>query len=557
MDKEGIRIDIAGLEEDLNTKIVCMSVRDKKGVHLLKEAILDYEKLPLQSPFDIHTVNQDYFGGLVHEDTNENPYKLWLRRIQKSDSLEEQKHIKSIQHKETIKRYQLINSVLRKHFIKDPNKATGLRAKLDRILMHKVAGFVVFFLILMIIFQVIYDWSGYPMDLIDVFFAWFSESLKSILPEGVFTDLLTEGIIPGLGGVLIFIPQIAFLFFFIAILEESGYMSRVVFIMDRLMRRFGLSGKSIVPLISGTACAVPAVMASRNIENWKQRLITILIVPFTTCAARLPVYLILIDLIIPEKKIGYFFSSQSVVLMLLYLLGFLIALIAAWLLSKYIKTNTRQYFIIEMPAYKVPLVRNIFSTVFEKTKSFVIDAGKIILAFSVILWALGNYGPDGDLQNVEEIVIEKYSNLSDEEVKLEVARYQLEHSYIGKMGKIIEPIVAPLGYDWKIGIGIITSFAAREIFVGTLATIYSVNAENEITIRERMRAEVHPATGKPVFSFATGVSLLLFYAFAMQCLSTVAIVKKEANSWKWAIVQMLCMTSFAYFCAFLAYQMLK
>lgn len=396
------------------------------------------------------------------------------------------------------------------------------------------------------------------MDWIDSTFASFSEWAKASLPPGDFTNLIAEGIIPGLGGIVIFIPQIAFLFLFISILEESGYMSRVVFLMDRVMRRFGLSGKSVVPLISGTACAIPAIMATRNIENWKERLITILVTPFTTCSARLPVYLIIISLVIPEQRVLGFFTLQGLTLLFMYLLGFGTAIFSAWLLDKFLKIKTKSFFVVEMPNYKLPLFKNVAITVIEKTKSFVLGAGKIILAISIVLWVLASYGP-GDFNNAEAIVTQQNisETLTQEELDTKIASFKLEHSYIGIIGKGIEPAVAPLGYDWKIGIAIVSSFAAREVFVGTLATIYSVGSEEEETIKNRMAAEVNPILGTPLFNFASGVSLLLFYAFAMQCMSTVAIVKRETNGWKWPIWQFTVMTVIAYVVALGAYQFLK
>ena len=396
------------------------------------------------------------------------------------------------------------------------------------------------------------------MDFIDSSFASLSDWLKHSLPAGDFTNLLAEGIVPGLGGIVIFIPQIAFLFLFISVLEESGYMSRVVFLMDRVMRRFGLSGKSVVPLISGTACAIPAIMATRNIENWKERLITILVTPFTTCSARLPVYLIIISLIIPEGRVLGIFSLQGLTLMFLYLLGFGSAIFSAYLLDKILKIRNRSFFVIEMPNYKVPMPKNVLITVIEKTKSFVLGAGKIILAISIILCVLASYGP-GDFNDAEQIVQNRNPEkaLSEEEMETAVAAFKLENSYIGIIGKGLEPVVSPLGYDWKIGIAIVSSFAAREVFVGTLATIYSVGSDEEETIRNRMAAEVNPILGTPRFNFASGVSLLLFYAFAMQCMSTLAVVKRETNSWKWPFWQLVIMSAIAYVVALSAYQFLK
>jgi ferrous iron transport protein B len=396
------------------------------------------------------------------------------------------------------------------------------------------------------------------MDFIDSTFAALSEWTRSVLPDGIFTSLLAEGIIPGLGGIVIFIPQIAFLFLFISVLEESGYMSRVVFLMDRIMRRFGLSGKSVVPLISGTACAIPAIMATRNIESWKERLITILVTPFTTCSARLPVYLIIIALVIPEGRfLGL--SYQALTLMLLYLIGFATAVGSAYLLNKVLKIRSKSFFVIEMPNYKLPLFKNVALTVVEKTKAFVFGAGKIILAISVVLWFLASFGPGENFNNAEQIVTENWSSqeLTENELQQKIASYKLEHSFIGITGRAIEPAIRPLGYDWKIGIAILSSFAAREVFVGTLATIYSVGSDEEETIKNRMAGEVNPILGGPLFNLASGISLLLFYAFAMQCMSTLAIVKRETNSWKWPILQLVVMSVFAYLVALAAFQILK
>lgn len=374
------------------------------------------------------------------------------------------------------------------------------------------------------------------------------------------TNLIAQGIIPGIGGILIFIPQIAFLFMFISILEESGYMSRVVFLMDKIMRKFGLSGKSIVPLISGTACAIPAIMATRNIENWKERLITILVTPFTTCSARLPVYAIIIALVIPDERVFGIINMQGLTLMLLYLLGFGMAIFSAYILNTILKIKGKTYFVVEMPNYKLPMFKNVAINVIEKTKAFIFGAGKIILAISIVLWFLASYGPGDKFRNAEKIVLEKNLEkpLNTAELQNAIASQKLENSYIGLMGKTIEPVISPLGYDWKIGVAIISSFAAREVFVGTLATIYSVgDSDNDNTIKNKMQAEINPETGQKIFNFASGISLLLFYAFAMQCASTIAITKKETNSWKWPLGQLIFMSGLAYVVALIAFQILK
>ncbi|MFY7987679.1 MAG: ferrous iron transport protein B [Flavobacterium sp.] len=573
MKLKGIELDIPVLEKELKTKIALISSRKKIGIYYLKDLILNYNSLSTEPCLNASSIDPEYFNNLRRAFPNQLLYKLWLvitqdvnflnldRNEIKSSFTKSHSDLKKLQQKETIKRYQFINDTLKLGQKIDVSKATDIRAKIDRILTHKIFGYVIFFGILMLIFQFLFDWSSIPMDFIDETFANLSSLAKQHLPAGEFTNLISEGLIPGIGGIVIFIPQIAFLFLFISVLEESGYMSRVVFLMDKIMRKFGLSGKSIVPLISGTACAIPAIMSARNIENWKERLITILVTPFTTCSARLPVYAILISLIIPEKRVFGFLSLQGLTLMGLYLLGFGMAVFSAYLLNKYLKLNCKSYFVVEMPSYKIPMFKNVGINVLEKTKAFVTGAGKIILALSVILWYLGSHGLSDDFNNAEKIITQQNKNktISTEEFEDQVNSFKLENSYIGYMGKAIEPAIRPLGYDWKIGVAVVSSFAAREVFVGTLATIYSVgsHSEEETTIKNRMAAEIHPETGKKIFNFATGISLLLFYAFAMQCISTLAIVKKETNSWKWPIIQLVFMSGFAYITSLIAYQFLK
>ncbi|WP_422861910.1 ferrous iron transport protein B [Flagellimonas sp. W118] len=604
MSKKGISLDIEAMEKKLDTKIALVSTRKNNGIEHIKELIADFKSLSTNPNVDTSRISPEYFSRLQKAFPNEDLYKLWLvitqdvnfmpiekKRIEDATSFstKSKTELKKLQHKETVLRYQFINNTLKGTYEVNFQAATGLRGSLDKILTHKVFGYVIFFAILLLIFQAIFDWSTYPMDFIDEQFAMAGEWIKNTLPAGVFTDLLAEGILAGIGGIVIFIPQIAFLFLFISLLEESGYMSRVVFLMDKLMRPFGLSGKSVVPLISGTACAIPAVMATRTIENWKERLITILVTPFTTCSARLPVYLILIALVIPQGRfLGL--SFQALTLMLLYLIGFGMAIFSAMILNKILKIKSRSLFMIEMPTYRLPLLKNVAYTVLEKTKSFVFGAGKIILAISIILWFLGSNGISEKFQNAESIVnkrieeqglspysknyIQNNLNTYSQESKQdsiqimtpilqeraraqEIASYKLEHSYIGYAGKAIEPAVRPLGYDWKIGIAVLTSFAAREVFVGTLATIYSVGSDEEETIKNRMAAELDESGKKPLFNLASGISLMLFYAFAMQCMSTLAIVKKETNSWKWPLFQLLFMSVFAYLVALTAFQILK
>ena len=574
MAKKGISVDLKLLEKELKTKIVLISARNNTGIDDLKKEITNFKELKTVSNFSYYSdkIDANYFDELKNTNTNFTPYQLWLMITQNSfhgiSNAEKEELLtfkqdvslmKKYQHKETIYRYQKINEILKKTYKVDKTKATDLRSKLDKIFTHKIFGYVIFFGIILLIFQSIFEWATIPMDFIDESFANISVWLKSNLSEGVLTDLLTQGIIPGIGGVVIFIPQIAILFLFIALLEETGYMSRVVFLMDKIMRKFGMSGKSIIPLISGTACAIPAVMSTRTISSWKERLITILVTPFTTCSARLPVYAILIALVIPDKTVFGILNLQGLTLLGLYILGFLTAIIAAYTLHKTLKIKKKSFFVIEMPDYKKPSFKNVFYDVLEKTKAFVFGAGKIILALSIVLWFLASNGPSS-FKNAEKNVIENIENqnLSDIEFEQKIASAKLENSYIGIAGKTIEPIVKPLGYDWKVGIALITSFAAREVFVGTLATIYSIEGvEDEATIKERMAAEINPITGEKRFNFATGISLLLFYAFAMQCMATLAIVKRETKSWKWPLIQLIGMGLLAYISALISYQILS
>lgn len=438
-------------------------------------------------------------------------------------------------------------------------KDTTRSEKIDRILVHPIFGYVIFAGILLVIFQFIYAFSSIPMDLIDTAFASLSNWTVSVMPEGIFTDLITQGIIPGIGGVVIFIPQIALLFLFIGILEETGYLARVVFIMDRIMRPLGLNGKSVVPLMSSVACAIPGVMAARTISDWKERMITIMVAPLMSCSARIPVYTLLIAIVIPNETIGGVFGLQGLVLFGLYALGTVSALLVALLLKAILKTKEKGFLLLEMPSYKSPRWGNVGMTVLEKVRIFVWDAGKVILAISIILWALATYGPD-DMSSVGKIAEEKAAELAlnEEETAQFVASEKLERSYIGIMGKSIEPAIEPLGYDWKIGISLITSFAAREVFVGSMATIYAVqdDGEENRTLVEKMKSATR-LDGTPVYTLAAGASLMVFFAFAMQCMSTLAIVKRETRSWKWPLIQVGYMGILAYLGAWITFIILS
>jgi len=572
MDRKGISLDVETLQKELQTEVVLISARKNIGIETVKEKIANCAKVSITYPLCSinHKIDGDYFKQLKAVSPNHTLYELWLMITQNNfpESITDEEKIKLLeftqdvsmvkryQHKETIYRYQQINEILKRTYKIDRTKAKDLRAKLDKVFTHKIFGYVIFFGVLLLIFQSIFDWSTVPMDFIDAQFANLSEFVTKQMNSGVLRDLITDGIIPGIGGVVIFIPQIAILFLFVAILEETGYMSRVVFLMDKIMRRYGMSGKSVIPLISGTACAIPAVMATRTISGWKERLITILVTPFTTCSARLPVYAILISLVIPDKKLFDYFSLQGFTLLCLYVLGFAIAIVSAFMLHKLLKVKSTSFFVAEMPNYKLPSIKNVVFDVIEKTKAFVFGAGKIILAISIVLWFLASNGPDSFESVADEVTnnIEN-SNLSATEVQRKIASSKLEKSYIGIMGKAIEPAIKPLGYDWKIGIALISSFAAREVFVGTLATIYSVESddENTSTIKQRMRAEINPETGEKRFNLAVGMSLLIFYAFAMQCMGTLAIVKRETKSWRWPMAQLIGMGILAYVASFMTF----
>ena len=430
--------------------------------------------------------------------------------------------------------------------------------KIDRVLIHPVFGYVIFAMVLLTIFQFIFTFANAPMNWIDALFAHLSSWTSHSIQPGLANDLLSQGIIPGIGGVVVFVPQIAMLFFFISILEESGYLSRVVFIMDRLMRPFGLNGKSVVPLMSSIACAIPGIMATRTISNWKERLITILVAPFMSCSARIPVYTLLISLVIPKTFVFGFINLQGIVLFGLYSLGIVFALLVSFLLKLFIKQKEKGFLLMELPDYKNPRWGNVLINVLEKVKIFIIDAGKIILAISIILWFLASFGPEmeGSMHGLSKS--STYQSMTKAEQSQAMASCKLSNSYIGLLGKGMEPIIAPLGYDWKIGISLITSFAAREVFVGSLATIYAVQNEGaaKTLLIDRMRNEVK-ADGTPVFTLASGVSLMVFYVFAMQCMATLAVVKRETNSWKWPIIQLVFMGALAYVSAWFTFSILS
>lgn len=576
--KAGISYDLKKLSHRLGVPVVPINARNGIGIDELKKQISQPPPPPGQSVFTIWDDARAPVKELRDRIGIDNDYEAYQFLEQPKSlkflSKENQQTVEQIrssynffpgkfQGAETIQRYSVIQDLLNEVTLKAANlswKNSSIR--LDRILTHKIWGYLLFFAILFLIFQSIFAWATVPMDFIDSQFAQLSGYLNKVFPEGPLTSLLADGIVPGIGGIMIFVPQIAILFAFISILEESGYMARVVFLMDKIMRKFGLNGKSVVPLMSGVACAIPAIMATRTIDNWKERTITIMVTPLMSCSARLPVFTILIALIVPNQKALGFFNLQGLALMGLYLLGFLAAIGSAYIMKLIIRVKERSYLIMELPTYRLPKWSNVGYTIIEKTKAFVLEAGKVIMAISIILWVLASYGPGDKLKNARENVLNESPNLRLTEQGLEdrIAAYKLEHSYAGIIGKAIEPAIKPLGYDWKIGIALITSFAAREVFVGTMATIYSIGSvgdEDDATIKTRLREEINPETGGPRFTPAVGFSLLIFYTFAMQCMSTIAIVYRETKGWKWPAIQLAYMTALAYFSALIVYQVLS
>ena len=578
--KEGIQINVDKLAERLGVQVVAMSARKNEGLDALKLAISNTTQISTQTAsIDVTVFAPDAINAVKAKIGTSNAYfalqvlhqhehlafftpaeQQELEAIKKANQFESSK----IQGAETIARYRHLSTVL-----SDVVTDTGAEKKfkvtdrLDSILTNRFWGFFIFILILFFIFNAIFSWSAYPMELIENAFVWITDYGHAHLPDGVLTNLLLDGVVAGLGGIIIFIPQIAILFALISILEDTGYMARVTFMMDKIMRKFGLSGKSVVPMIGGIACAVPSIMSARNIENWKDRIITIMVTPLVSCSARLPVYTLLISLVVPDTKVLGFLSLQGLTLMAMYVISILAAILVALVMKFIIKAKEKSYFIMELPVYRMPRWSNVVYTMYEKSKTFVLEAGKVIIAISIVLWVLATYGPGKrfDAIDAKYVAIEKTSTDSVQLASLErdKSAEKLENSYAGILGQSIEPAIKPLGFDWKIGISLITSFAAREAFVGTMSTIYSVDNGNDetATIRNKMRDAKNPETGLPVFTFATSLSLMLFYAFAMQCMSTVAVVYRETKSWKWPVIQLVYMTLMAYVASLIAYQLLK
>ena len=581
-ESEGYVINSIKLARELNVEVA--EVNAKKGIGLnglklsvvktLQNRFASNDALPLPVSDEVIQEVQANFGEAEMYRSllwlMEHDHMKMFNKEQREtfDAIQSKHHFssKKYQSEETVKRYEQITEVVDRCVINlnrqwDAVPVRTWTDRLDKFFLHPVGGYVFFLAILFVMFQAVFTWATYPMDLIDGGVAALNDWLKGVLPASALTALLTDGLIAGIGGVLIFIPQIAFLFLFISLLEETGYMSRVMFIMDKLMRRFGLNGKSVVPLISGVACAVPAIMSTRSIGSWKDRLITILVTPLMSCSARLPIYTVLIALVVPEKNTLFgLFNLQGVALFGLYLLGFFMALVSAWVMKIILQAKEKSYFIMELPTYKAPRFKHVAITIFNSVNAFVFEAGKIIVAISIVLWVLASYGPGDEIAQSEAKIRLANPTLQGVGLQNKISADKLEHSYAGHFGHFVEPAIRPLGYDWKIGIALITSFAAREVFVGTMSTIYSMGGEvddENATIKNRMRAEINPATGKPMYDAALGFSLLIFYAFAMQCMSTLATTYRETKSWKYPLIQFSYMTALAYLSAFAVYQWLS
>ena len=578
--KKDIQIDIAGLERELGVPVIPVNPRKNKGFKELKKAIEqtaeNLYKTPARDFIDSNSFApqaikeiQNHFTGFsdyraIHFLINHENFALdnATQEFIENTEIRNKFNPTKTQAEEIVQRYGRIKHIMQQTVVEaDPLQKALFTEKLDNILLHRTWGYVILLTVLFLLFQSIFWLAQYPMDAIEWSFGKLGGLLGSILSQSWFSDVLINGVLAGLSGIMIFVPQIMILFGLITLLEDTGYMARISFLTDKVMRKAGLNGKSVMPMISGLACAVPAIMSARNIENKKERLLTIMCTPLMSCSARLPVYTILIALIIPKHLYFGFFSLQGLVMMALYLLGTVMALVSAYIFKWFIKSIERSYFILELPVYRGPRWKNIFYTMVEKAKVFVFDAGKVIMVISLLLWVLSSFGPKQKMAaastKYETLATTDPSNAT--QYKKERKTALLENSYAGILGRSIEPVIKPLGFDWKIGIALITSFAAREVFVGTMATLYSVGKDKDqdnTTLRQKMAAAVRP-DGTKVYNVATGLSLLVFYVLAMQCMSTLAVVKRETRSWKWPIIQLIYMTGLAYIMSLLVYNLFK
>ncbi|MCC6725448.1 MAG: ferrous iron transport protein B [Saprospiraceae bacterium] len=579
-ERSGMVIDIARLSDFLKMPVVAVSGRTGMNVAALRQAISDVLESATRAD---KTISPLYQPTLVEQKVAseaqqrlgiENPYRALLTAHHaeklphlKKDEKEalrricEAENFKSLplQIAETMRRYELFTPVLQKSIARKADKPTR-SDRLDAVLTQPYLAPIIFFFIMFLVFQAIFAWAAYPMDWIEAGFAWAADTLKQHMPVAWYTDLLTDGVLSGLGGILVFVPQIAILFLLVTILEEVGYMARAVFIFDKLMQQFGLNGRSVVALVAGGACAIPAIMSTRTIGNWRERLLTILATPFISCSARIPVYTVLIGFVVPPGRVLGVFNAQGLAFMCLYLLGIVAALGAAWVFKHFVKSSEPSWLMMQLPPYRLPVWRNVWQTIWEKTSAFVLGAGKVILIASMVLWALASFGPPAKMEaaQAEATSIAQQQHLDETATADLVAAYRIEASYVGHLGKFIEPAIRPLGFDWKIGIALITSFAAREVFVATMATIYSIGSTgDEATIHDRLAEAHNPQTGAKIYTTATAASLLMFDVFALQCLSTIAVVRRETGGWKWPIIQFTFMGALAYLGSWMVFNLLS
>lgn len=576
-EKDGLKIDVAKLKKSLRTPVYLLSARTGDGIEELKDGIDQllqqqsnsterFRQLSVTEKAISDSIRKqfpalDEYSALLYAH-----HYNWLPflSVEEKASVEEvvQKYkfeSLKLQVNETMERFNKFTPITQSALESSQVERTSRSLWLDNILTHRVLGPIIFLALMLLVFQAIFAWASYPMDWIEAIFGQLATGVKGVLPDGWLSDLITDGILAGLGGIVVFVPQIAILFFLISILEEVGYMARAAFMFDRVMQFFGLNGRSMVALISSSACAIPAVMSTRNISNWKERLITIMVTPLISCSARIPVYTVLIGFVVPVGTIGIF-NQQGLAFMGLYLLGIFAALFSAWVFKKILKTNENSFLMLELPAYRLPVMRNVWLNVWEKVKTFLLEAGKVIIIISIALWGLATYGPSQAMENAEITATEQavQQDLSEAETADLIASKKLEASFAGHLGKFIEPVIQPLGFDWKMGIALITSFAAREVFVGTMATIYSIGSEDdESSVRDKMATERNSDTGELVYSMPTALSLLIFYVFAMMCMSTLAVVKRETKSWKWPVIQFVFMTALAYLSSWIVFQSLS
>lgn len=578
--KKGIEIDVAGLERELGVPVIPVNPRKNKGMPQLKKALANTARMQFipskwdfisnkeLAPAAIEGVKQHYpklsdYTALHYLINHENfPLADVMQDTIEQIEINNKFNPTKTQAEEIMQRYARIKQVMNQNVVEpDPLQRKLFTEQLDNVLLHRIWGYLILLTVLFFLFQSIFWIAQYPMDAIDWSFSKLTGWMNDVLPSAWWSDLLINGLMAGLNGILVFVPQIIILFGLITLLEDTGYMARISFLSDRLMRKVGLNGKSVMPMISGFACAVPAIMSARNIENKKERLLTILVTPLMSCSARLPVFTILIALVVPNTYYLNFLSLQGLVMMVLYLLGLAVALIVSYILKWIVKLKEKSFFILELPVYRAPRWKNVGVTMIEKAKIFVVDAGRVILMISLLLWFLSSYGPSSRMEALQEKYTVLYQKVTSGAEKTALDKQygseKLQNSYAGILGKSIEPVIAPLGYDWKIGIALITSFAAREVFVGTMATIYSVEEDNDnSTLRQKMQTAVKE-DGTKVYSVATAFSLMVFYVLAMQCMSTLAVVKRETGTWKWPAIQLFYMTGLAYLLSFIVYQVLK